>query len=501
MKTIRGISVSGWVALGLLASVVFLLSLHALTSIYQDIGRHLTIGELIWESGTIPRTNLFSYTTPDFPFINHHWLGEVLLFLGERIVGLKGLIVVKAVLLTTGFLLAFAAAWRRAVLIPSLGVGLVGIFVIAERTDMRPEILSFLFLGWFLFVLYRKPGTWLIWTLPLTQLFWVNTHIYFFMGPFLFVSWVIGLIAKDGWGIVRRRRIWFLGGAMVATTLANPWFLQGAFYPFSILNNYGYSIVENKTYFFLRHFGYPGVTFGAMIFGLVLYILSVLINRARVRENVMGMVLMGGVTVLGFIMIRNLPLFGLVMMPAILQNLVQSPVRWPERGALMASVLFFLLAVSTSQGQLLSTIGPGRPQFGLIVPQGHQKAVDFFTDSGLKGPIFNNFDIGSYLIWKLPQEKVFIDGRPEAYPAEFIQETYIRAQERADVWVRVKDEYALNAIIWNIRDITPWSRTFLLRLKDDPEWVLVYGDDAIAIFARNNEGNRSIIERLDGSVQ
>jgi hypothetical protein len=53
----------------------------------------------------------------------------------------------------------------------------------------------------------------------------------------------------------------------------------------------------------------------------------------------------------------------------------------------------------------------------------------------LKGPIFNNFDIGSYLIFRLYNKslpagrQVFVDGRPEAYPASFFQITYILMQQ------------------------------------------------------------------------
>src|SRR3990167_2163720 len=36
----------------------------------QDLGRHLKLGEIIIKTGNVPRINLFSYTNPDFPFIN-----------------------------------------------------------------------------------------------------------------------------------------------------------------------------------------------------------------------------------------------------------------------------------------------------------------------------------------------------------------------------------------------------------------------------------------------
>jgi len=42
-----------------------------------DLGRHLKNGELLL-SGNLDLLykNYYSYTDPDYAFINHHWLGE-----------------------------------------------------------------------------------------------------------------------------------------------------------------------------------------------------------------------------------------------------------------------------------------------------------------------------------------------------------------------------------------------------------------------------------------
>lgn len=60
----------------------------------QDLGRHLKLGEIIVSSREVPKTNLFSYTFPNFPFINHHFLFEILIFLGQQVVGLQGFMIV-----------------------------------------------------------------------------------------------------------------------------------------------------------------------------------------------------------------------------------------------------------------------------------------------------------------------------------------------------------------------------------------------------------------------
>lgn len=61
----------------LLLAFVFSFLFRTDLSFDQDLGRHLKLGEIITQTWNIPKINLFSYTNPDFPFINTHWLFEV----------------------------------------------------------------------------------------------------------------------------------------------------------------------------------------------------------------------------------------------------------------------------------------------------------------------------------------------------------------------------------------------------------------------------------------
>jgi len=61
----------------------------------QDLGRHIGLGEIIFKNYQVPKVNLFSYTNPDFPFINTHWLFEVLAYLGSISIGVQAMIILK----------------------------------------------------------------------------------------------------------------------------------------------------------------------------------------------------------------------------------------------------------------------------------------------------------------------------------------------------------------------------------------------------------------------
>ncbi len=491
---IRKDTMLSYTAFALLIVLMGLFSLHTLGSIYQDIGRHITMGRVIWETGSVPQVNLFSYTAPDFPFVNHHWLGGLVLYFGDRLLGLQALIVVKALLVACAFGLSLAAAWCSRVVVPAIAIGVASLYTMVERTDVRPEILSFVFLGWFLFVLYRKPHSKFLWTLPVVQALWVNTHIYFFMGPVLVVAWWIGEIGRSGRSALAGRRHWLFTGLVALATFMNPAGYHGAFYPLTMWSNYGYSIAENKNLFFLHAYGYPIMTSVAFGCVAVLTSLSFVFNVRNLRKNIDSLFLFIVTLGLALAMTRNFPLIALSAMPITLRNMLESGWRArPRTGIAMALLFLSLMGVSIVTNQIYTQAGIGGRNFDTYVPDAHERPIEFYRTAGIRGPIFNNFDIGSYLIWKLPEEPVFIDGRPEAYPASFIQDVYIRMQEDATVWAEQSKKYGINAIFWSYYDMTPWSQVFVGRIAKDPEWVTVYHARGIMILVKNTPENALII--------
>ena len=126
----------------------------------------------------------------------------------------------------------------------------------------------------------------------------------------------------------------------------------------------------------------------------------------------------------------------------------------------------------------------------------HAPAV-FFKSHKLKGPVFNNYDIGGYLIYHLyPETPPFVDNRPEAYPPGFFQDVYVPMQEVEARWKQEQDHYQFNSIFFYWHDMTPAAQTFLLARVHDPEWVPVYVDAAAIIFLRNTALNQNFISHF-----
>lgn len=460
--------------------------LHTDSAISQDLGRHLALGRIIWTERYIPSTNLFSYTYPDFPFINHHWGSEVIFYLVERLFSINGLIILKLSLIIFAFSLLFLFTVKRVNFISLVISSLLALEILRERTEVRPEIFALFFYSLFLIVLYKdkeKEGR-LIWILPLLELFWVNLHISFIFGLAIYFLFLLERI------ILKKAKIkyFILGLLLLATTIINPFGWRGALSPLTIFDNYGYSIVENQPPFFLEQLmDNPTILYFKIAIFLLLFTAPFLLLGKYFFETAT----VAATSILSYMAIRHFPFFGLSLIFPFSLGLtlargkissylkLSRPTIFWVRITLGAIIIGFLtreIYGLLSNQYYLTRGSMVRTGFGQV--KGAREAVDFFLKNKLSGPIFNNFDIGSYLIYRLyPAEKVFVDGRPEAYPVSFFQQVYIPMQEKEDVWREVERKYYFQTIVFSHTDATPWGRSFVRRIANDPSWVIVYFDD------------------------
>src|SRR5437762_227920 len=86
--------------------VIFFCSLLiSLNNLDPDFGWHLKSGEYIIDHG-IPTHDIFSYTAPDFPWINHEWLSDVATATLYRIGGFILVAIFFSILWALAFLVA-----------------------------------------------------------------------------------------------------------------------------------------------------------------------------------------------------------------------------------------------------------------------------------------------------------------------------------------------------------------------------------------------------------
>lgn len=450
----------------------------------QDLGRHLRLGEIIWETHQIPKTNLFSYTNPDFPFINTHWLFEIFVYGVNQTIGLHWMLILK-------ILIFMASIWLVIKTIPKeneillLPIGFIFFHVLRERLELRPEIFSFLFTAVTYYILTRNRFLYL---LPVIQLLWINTHIYFFVGLAL---QAIFLIQK------RLKKLATILILSVFVSLINPNGINGFLYPLNVTKNYGYTIVENQTMFLLENikFSDPNFLFVKLTGGIIL--VSILFaflssrrksgsNKLNIAKNIL-LSLFG--LVLALMNVRSFPYLVFLSLPAVLQNFGAVP--WNKVTTLLTTSAVVLLTLES----FLYLNGDyyryraDQHQVGLYFTESVKKGMDFVLTNNLPDPIYNNFDIGSYILYRgYPKYKVFVDGRPEAYPASFFHEVYIPTQSDYGKFKELEIQYNFKTIIFSHTDQTPWGKSFLQNIVKDQSWKLVYIDDFMVILTKEGMG-------------
>lgn len=509
------------ILLGLTALVIIVFSQKInFTSI--DLGRHLENGKIVWQNPQVLFQNFYSYTEPDFKFINHHWLSGVIFYLVYLLGGFKLLAIFNTLLATAIFLLAFNFARKKTNFYLSVVTAIPVIFLLSERVEIRPEIFSYLFilLVWFIIDktakdLQQKRLRWLI---PVFIL-WANLHIYFFIGlailgakaatEFIFAFIKNKKHFKDAW---EKSKIWFtyLGVSFLAC-LFNPNFLKGLLYPFNIFQNYGYEIVENKSIFYLNNliinpnFGLFKVILGVLIISWIVYYLFS--KKLRLFELFVSLIFV----FLGLFASRNLAMFGLaafIIIPVNLLNVykyfknlflnkfpaLENVLRNYVLGLFLLIVISSLVYLIVDARTANKTI---KNPFGLGLVGSGDASAKFFKDNELSGPVFNNYDIGSALIfWLFPEQKVFVDNRPEAYSNRFFTETYIPMQENTEKWDEVNKLYQFKTIYFSHTDGTPWAQKFLNRILADADWSLVYFDESSVILINNKLNDKNLVDSL-----
>ena len=71
------VNVLAWFALLLWILLLFIQKTNFAAS---DLGRHMSNGRIISQSSSVFQNNFYSYTYPDYPAPNHHWLFGVIVF-------------------------------------------------------------------------------------------------------------------------------------------------------------------------------------------------------------------------------------------------------------------------------------------------------------------------------------------------------------------------------------------------------------------------------------
>lgn len=526
---------AAYLFLSLLLIWAFLVSCFPMRN--MDIWWHLRTGQLILERGTVPYFDWFTFVDFDRPWIDLHWGFQLLVTWLYRWGGVNLLILSKAACLALTVGLAWFASGR---LLPPWGKALLWILPViclSGRSVVRPEMLSLVYLAAWMLVLSRAASRpQLLWFIPLLALLWVNSHALFVLGLVVSVLWVLDHVIRT-WGrgrfglepaatelsAVMLIRIAVLTG--IACFL-NPYFEQGVLFPLTLYEKFSvdqafYSVrvgeFQPPLDFIRKHGIWNIFLFSQLLLG-GLTLLSFVPVLLKKRINPFRILLFIAFTHLALKASRNTSIFALTSGIILCDNLSDwsrfgiavfgKPVAGTEqgtprfsRGSLVSAGIYLFLFVSLFTGYWHAWGGEGkRLALGEAEAWYAHGAAEFAGQPGMPDRAFvsNMGQAAVYIFHNGPDRRVFFDGRLEVNS----QETFELYEQIRQQMARGNTEWAyllqdengqLPAVILDSR----FSRNEIMGMAANPGWMLVFADQAAAVFLDRRTAERLKLQPAD----
>lgn len=462
----------------MLFPALFLLTIFKL--IDTDLWLHMKAGQVITETGGFIYNDIFSYTAAGREWLYHEWLFGVVSYHLYSLLGVNGLIIGKAVLLTLAFIIIYKTMRLRDVN-PWLASFILSIGVLAARFRFteRPHIFKFLFVAAFIYILdlHRLKGRNRLWFLPVIQLLWTNIHGSFILGPA-----IIGIYLFSEAFTGKRQELKGLAAILILTsltTLINPYGLKLLSFSLGFGEKQVLASITEWKPSQLKDF------YGA--FGMLLVAGLASFSLKYKRTELVDLLLFGLFAYLSFKAIRFTALFSLATAPIIAGNIQYLDIRATRRIAPMVLIVLTIVGMLTFHEIRRNPI----LVFGLGSGQAFpEKAAAFVKKNNIRGNMYNSYVFGGHLIWSLyPERKVFVDGRAEVYDKEF-QESFISGAS-PNKWAEAVNRYDINyaVVAYSAGNLDPIGKW----IGKDANWVLIYWDNAARVYVRSTSVNQDVI--------
>jgi hypothetical protein len=480
---------------------------------YSDFWGHAAVGRWIAQHGHAPAHALFLWTYHG-PYIAHSWLTELLIYLLIRHVSESD--AAAGALIAAGLLafLAYATLWRLCrvsdrTFYPALGLFSIAVCAAENRYQPRPEIVSFALFALVLSVLVNRSGASSdprnaepadnrrAWTtialLAVIFALWTNLHGGMLSG--LIALWIATICDLMQDRADRRSRI-LLVTAVIATlaTLANPYGI--GYYKI-------YSAVMTTTFADIAEwrpaYAPPYMPPSAIVSLLLLLIASLAMwikqpAESRRWTHLAWLIVFCALTLKAR---RNLGAFVLVSLAVAApyfrswaagldpvkttkpdlkrgrkrqERTTSAPAPTLQVGMLpsVAAVALYIVVLVYAFDRVFPGPTPA------LAPDIASNMTDFVRQNAIPGPIFNDYNNGSYLEWRFADNPdLFIDGT-NAYPDQVFVE-YRGMLDATMTGLPLLDQLGINCVLGRGHlDTEPDIPRLYMYLVQSPDWALAY---------------------------
>ncbi len=359
----------------------------------NDIFWHLRTGRYIVETHRLPVPDPFSWTSTGSAYpgeevtrrfnLTHEWLSQVALYLTYLAAGFPGLVAARILVLIAFCSLTGWVVYRRTTdYLLSLAAVLASAAMAFYFAQSRPFLATFFFLA--LTVAILESGR-RLWVLPFLFVIWANCHSGFILG------WVACLAYA-----VNSRKFWLPGAVAILASGLNP----NGFRILPVLLSYRVSAIQTNNLEWQKPiFWNPGI-FSFLLFGSLLLLL-ISWRRARFTDWLLYVAF----AAISLTAVRNTIFLGLVGPIVIATYLPRRRFLAPAALTFGSAALILFDIVPAAAAHNTFAFRPAAWQ----LPEG---AAFFIEAHGLRARLFNSYEDGGYLLWRLwPLDRVFIDGR------------------------------------------------------------------------------------------
>lgn len=465
----------------------------------SDFYWHISTGRWIYNSGMLPETDMFSFTSVSeygvrtSLILKGYWVSQLLYFIIYKLFGGVGLVLLQA---STFFIIAFLLKWhlidngnKSNALYVFLLTPLIALS--CGFVELRPQVFTFIGVAFTYFFLERecvrqeaKRCRGLI-VLPLLFLVWANLHPGFVLGLIIvciyFIDGIIGVFRKGGYGFVYVMKVALVGVVSVALTLLNPntykpyqFILSGNMFDKKItsyINEYQSSIEYN-----INYINSSSVYVG---FGVMSAIAIVLLCRVR-RMHIRHLLLLLSFVCAGIMYYRYMYI-GVVVFLFVSASYVDEDEVLNIKMLPCVVFLCFLIVLVPNIIASLKTINDG--PFSSNV---YGDALEFAVVNDLPQPIFHPYDWGGNILWLSDGKyKTFIDARALDYETYLGYRKVKNGQKKA-----VFNRYGIKTVMFYLfpPNGLPIYGLVYSMLRDD-NWDLVFVGRNSIIFCRKDSAH------------
>ena len=350
----------------------------------------------------------------------------------------------------------------------------------APLFGLRPQMFTLLFASVFIAILssaFMRNMSRTLWVLPLAMLLWVNLHAGFAVGIALILMFIAMASIEKKWNQLKPLIITLAG--CLAVVPINPHGFRMFSYPLQTLSSTAMqSLIQEWLSPDFHQFRFLPL---AILMLATFAVLAVSPQRIT-RGALLGLLILSLAALRSG---RHIPLFSIYAAPIFAEHFsgwLESRGRFALREQpLNAAKVLINLALLFLPGVVIV-----RELVDFKIHEASYEsrkypvaAVDEIKRQQLDGPIFNDYNWGGYLIWRLyPERRVFIDGRADVYSDTFLFD-YVSTLNAKPSWREQFQRFGIQTVL-----IEPRSSLATL-LRQEKDWRTVFEDAGSVVFARN----------------